>query len=177
MINAQERALRAAIRDAELSDSNLVLRLPQVNSSLYGVYTCAVYVRANASSYRPEAGAAADGSAPCECYVMRKGLNLFGRVRGSEELGRDAIVRLIAALISSGVFIALASGACLVYTFRYKSPTTPDVSDELRASGEKNVGYELDPPPLDEELQETSDCDGREKPATGAPPNDKETAM
>lgn len=64
------------IPDAELSDSNLVLRIPIVNASLYGVYTCAVYVRANAS--RIEADAAADGSEPCECHLMRKGLNLFG---------------------------------------------------------------------------------------------------
>ena len=96
-------------------------------------------------------------------------------MRGSEDLAHDAIVRLIAALVSSGVFIALASGACLVYTFRYQPPKAAEVSDEM-APGEKNVGYELDGPP-DEEPRETADCNGGEKPATEGPFNDKETAM
>ena len=96
-------------------------------------------------------------------------------MRGSEDLARDAIVRLVAALVSSGVFIALASGACLVYTFRYKLPKAAEVSDEM-APGEKNVGYELDAPP-DEDPQETADSERGEKPATEEPFNDKETSM
>ena len=76
VIYAQE-PVSQIILDAELSDSNLVLRIPLVNASLYGLYTCAVYVRENAS--RIEADAAADGSAPCECHEMRKGLNMFGK--------------------------------------------------------------------------------------------------